>query len=106
MKGLSPSGQRLLRLGVLGATALETLFVIAIGVVVVRGADSRGGGMELVAIGAAVMIFLTLTLPALLIAATGRRHLIIAAVLAGLAALAYWSLGAEVLTEMAAKGTR
>ena len=101
MKTLSPRGQRQLRLGVLAATALETLFVVYIGVIVVRGADPKGGGMELVAVGAAVMIYLTLTLPALLIALTGRRHLILAAVLAGLAALAFGSLGAEVLTEMA-----
>ncbi len=101
MKALSPSGQKLLRLGVLAVVAIETLFAIYISVIVVRGADPKGGGMELVAVGAAAMIYVALTLPALLIALTGRRHLILAAVLAGLAALAYWSLGAEVLTEMA-----
>jgi hypothetical protein len=63
-------------------------------------ANPKGDGMELVGAGAAFMlIFLPLSLPAFALAKQGR-YLIVAAVLAGLAAILYFVLWLEILDEI------
>lgn len=63
-------------------------------------ASPKGDGMEMVGVGAAFMfIFLPLSVPAFVLAKEGR-HLVVAAVLAGLAAFLYFAIWLELLDEL------
>jgi hypothetical protein len=93
-------GNRRLRAGVLFAAAAEIAFLVFLTAFIMNHADPKGDGMEMVVVGAAVMfIFLPFTLPALVLAKESR-YLVIAAVLAGIAAILYFALWLEVLDEM------
>ena len=94
------TGDRRLRVSVLFAVGIQSLFLIFFTVFLFNHADPKGDGMELVAAGAAFMfIFLPLSLPAYLLAKDGRL-LVVAAILAGLAAFAYFALWLEILDEL------
>jgi hypothetical protein len=97
----SPSlGDRRLRASVLLAVAGESLFLVFLTGFLFAHADPKGDGMEMVAVGAAFMlIFLPLSLPAFLLAKDGR-WLILAASLAGLAAILYFLFWLEILDEL------
>ena len=89
-------GDKKLRLSVLLATGLETAFLVFL----FRHANPMGDGMEMVGAGAAFMfIFLPFILPALILAKE-RRYLVVAAFLAGLAAVLYFLLWLEALSEL------
>jgi hypothetical protein len=78
----------------------KSLSLVFLTVFIMNHADPKGDGMEMVAVGAAVMfIFLPFTLPALVLAKESR-YLAIDAVLAGIAAILYFALWLEVLDEM------
>ena len=80
--------------------AAQSLFLVFLTVFLFNHANPKGDGMEMVGVGAAFMfIFLPLSLPAFLLAKESR-YLVIAAVLAGLAALAYFTLWLEMLDEL------
>jgi Na+/proline symporter len=85
---------------VLFATLLETAFIVFLAIFLLRHADPMGDGMEMVGVSIAFMfIFLPFTVPALILA-KGRRHLVVAAFLAGLAAVLYFALWLEALDEL------
>lgn len=89
-----------LRLSVLFACGVEAAVVLVLTVFVFRHANPKGDGMEMALAGFAFMlIFVPLTLPAFLLARQGRG-LVAAAILAGLAAFAYFALWLETLSEM------
>jgi hypothetical protein len=91
---------RRLRTSVLFAVAAESLFIVFLTVFLFNHADPKGDGMEMVAVSAAFMlIFLPLSLPAYLLAKNGR-FLILAAFLAGLAAILYFLFWLEILDEL------
>jgi hypothetical protein len=93
-------GDRRLRLAVLLVVALQSLFVVFLGVFLFNHANPQGDGMEMVGVGAAFMfIFLPLTLPAFMLAKESR-HLVLAAVLAGIAAFAYFAIWFQLLDEL------
>ena len=93
-------GDRRLRLSILLALAVQSLFVVFLGVFLFNHAEPKGDGMEMVGVGAAFMfIFLPLTLPAFMLAKESR-HLVLAAVLAGIAAFAYFAIWFELLDEL------
>jgi hypothetical protein len=86
-------GDRKLRL--LLATGLETAFLVFLTFFLFRHANPMGDGMEMAGASAAFMfIFLSFTLPARILAKE-RRHLAVAAFLAGLAAVLYFLLWLE-----------
>jgi hypothetical protein len=94
------TGDRRLRSSVLFAVTAHCLFLIFLTVFLFNHADPNGDGMEMVAVGAAFMfIFLPLSLPAFVLAKDGRA-LIIAAILAGLASVAYFAFWLEILDEL------
>jgi Na+/proline symporter len=93
-------GDRKLRLSVLLSTGLETAFLVFLTVFLFRHANPMGDGMEMVGASPAFMfIFLPFTLPALILSKE-RRHLAVAAFLAGLAAVLYFLLWLEALSEL------
>jgi hypothetical protein len=93
-------GDKRLRMSVLFAAGVESLFIVFLTVFLWNHANPMGDGMEMVGASAAFMyIFLPLTLPALILAKRGR-HLMLAAVLAGIAAFAYCALWFELLAEL------
>jgi hypothetical protein len=93
-------GYRHLRASVLFAVAVESLFILFLTVFLFNHADPKGDGMEMVASSAAFMlIFLPLSLPAYLLAKR-VRFLILAAFLAGLAAVLYFLFWLEILDEL------
>jgi hypothetical protein len=93
-------GDSLLRRTVFAVVGAEILFLVFLTVFLWNHADPMGDGMEMVGVGAAIMfIFLPLTLPALLVAKEGRQ-LVAAALLAGLAAFAYFALWLELLGDL------
>jgi len=99
VKALSLDDKRL-KASVLFAVAVESLFTLFLTVFLFNHADPKGDGMEMVASSAAFMlIFLPLSLPAYLLAKNGR-FLILAALLAGLAAILYFLLWLEILDEL------
>ena len=100
-KGYSDGpGDRRLRASVLLVVAAQSLFLVFLTVFLFNHANPKGDGMEMVGVGAAFMfIFLPLSLPAFLLAKESR-YLMIAAVLAGLAAFAYFALWLEMLDEL------
>jgi hypothetical protein len=93
-------GDKRLRLSVLFACAIEAAFVVFLTVFLFQHADPRGDGMEMVGVGFAFMlIFLPLTLPAFILARYGR-WLMLAAGLAGVAAIAYFAFWLEMVSEL------
>lgn len=93
-------GDKRLRLSVLFACGMEAAFIIFLTVFLFQHADPRGDGMEMVGVGFAFMlIFLPFTLPAFILARSGR-WLVLAAGLAALGAFAYFGLWLEVLSEL------
>jgi len=100
-KGYSAGpGSRRLRTSVLLAVAVQSLFLVFLTVFLFNHANPKGDGMEMVGVGAAFMfIFLPLSLPAFMLAKESR-YLVVAAVLAGLAAFAYFALWLEMLDEL------
>ncbi len=99
MRSEATIGDRRLRTSVLFAVAAESLFLVFLTVFLFNHADLKGDGMEMVASGAAFMlIFLPLSLPAFLLAKEGR-HLVVAALFAGLAAFVYFAFWFEILDE-------
>jgi hypothetical protein len=97
---LPTRGDRLLRTSVLFAIGAEVGFIVFLTGFLFWHADPRGDGMEMVGVGAAFMlIFLPLTLPALILARKGR-WLVLAAVLAAAGAVAYFTLWLELLDEL------
>jgi hypothetical protein len=94
------TGNRHLRASVLFAVAVESLFILFLTVFLFNNANPKDDGMEMVASSAAFMlIFLPLSLPAYLLAKNGRL-LILAAFLAGLAAVLYFLFWLEILDEL------
>ena len=93
-------GDKRLRLSVLLACATEAAFIVFLTVFLFQHADPLGDGMEMVFVGFAFMlIFLPFTLPALILARSGR-WLMLAAGLAAVAAFAYFGLWLEVVSEL------
>ena len=93
-------GDRRLRGSVLLAVAAQTLFLMFLTVFLWNHANPMGDGMEMVAVGAAFMfVFLPLSLPAFIMAKEGR-HLVVAALLAGVAAFAYFLFWFQILGEL------
>jgi hypothetical protein len=94
------AGDRRLRLSVLLVCAAEAAFVVFLTVFLFQHANPHGDGMEMVGVGFAVMlIFLPLTLPAFILAQNGR-WLGVAAGLSALAAVAYFALWLEMVSEL------
>jgi hypothetical protein len=93
-------GDERLRLSVLLACAIEAAFIVFLTIFLFQHADPRGDGMEMVGVGFAFMlIFLPFTLPAFILARHGR-WLVLAAGLAGLAAVAYFAFWLETVSEL------
>jgi len=93
-------GDERLRLSVLLVCAIEAAFIVFLTVFLFQNADPHGDGMEMVGVGFAFMlIFLPLTLPAFILAKHGK-WLVLAAGLAALAAVAYFALWLELVSEM------
>jgi hypothetical protein len=81
----------------------QSLFLVFLTVFLFNHANPKGDGMEMVGVGAAFMfIFLPLSLPAFILAKEGR-HLVVAALLAGLAAFAYFAIWFQLLDELGIK---
>jgi hypothetical protein len=92
-------GDKRLRLNVILAATAEIAFLMFLTAFLWNHANPMGGGMEMVAVGAAFMfVFLPFTLPALMLAKE-RRHLA-AAFLAGVAAFLYFAFWFETLAEL------
>ena len=100
---MSPSlslDDRRLRTSVLFAVAAESLFIVFLTVFLFNHADPKGDGMEMVAVGAAMMfIFFPFSLPAFALAKEGRL-LVLAACLAGLAAILSFLFWLQILDEL------
>jgi hypothetical protein len=93
-------GDKRLRLSVLFACGMEAAFIVFLAVFLFIHADPLGDGMEMVGVGFTFMlIFLPFTLPALILARSGR-WLVLAAGLAALAAFVYFAFWLEVLSEL------
>jgi hypothetical protein len=93
-------GDRRLRSSVLLVAGAEIAFLVFLTVFLWKHANPMGDGMEMVGASAAFMfIFLPFTLPALILAKE-RRHLVVAASLAGLAAFLYFAFWFEMLAEL------
>src|SRR6185437_10406696 len=93
-------GDKRLRLSVLLACATEAAFIVFLTVFLFQHADPRGDGMEMAGVGFAFMlIFLPFTLPAFILARNGR-WLVVAAGVAALAAVAYFALWLEMVSEL------
>ena len=98
-KPLSQDDRRL-RASILFAVAAESLFIVFLTVFLANHANPKGDGMEMVAVGAAMMfIFFPLSLPAFALAKQGP-YLIVAAALAGLAAILYFLFWLQILDEL------
>jgi hypothetical protein len=93
-------GDMRLRASVLLVVAAQALFLIFLAVFLFNHASPKGDGMDMVGVGAAFMlIFLPLSLPAFILAKEGR-HLVGAALLACLAAFAYFAIWFQLLDEL------
>lgn len=98
-KTLSKDDKRL-QASVLFAVAVHSLFILFFTVFLFQQANPTGDGMELVGSSIAFMfIFLPFSLPAYLLAKTGRL-LILAALLALIASFLYFGLWLEFLDEL------
>ena len=99
MRELS-EGDRHLRTSVLFAVAVHSLFILFFTVFLFQHANPMGDGMEMVGSSIAFMfIFLPFSLPAYLLAKTGRL-LILAALLALIASFLCFGLWLEFLDEL------
>jgi hypothetical protein len=95
-----PKGEKRLRFSVLLTCGMEAAFIVFLTVFLFQHADPRGDGMEMAGAGFAFMlIFLPFTLPAFLLARSGR-WLVLAAFLAAIAAFAYFGLWLEMVSEL------
>jgi hypothetical protein len=93
-------GDKRLRLSVLFACGMEAGFIVFLTVFLFRHADPHGDGMEMAFVGFAfILVFLPFTLPAFTLAHSGRC-LVLAAGLAALAAVAYFGLWLELVSEL------
>jgi len=98
-KSLSVGDERL-RLSVLLTCAIEAAFIVFLTVFLFQHSNPHGDGMEMAGVGFAfILIFLPFTLPAFILA-RHRRGLVLAAGLAALAAVAYFGLWLELVSEM------
>ena len=89
-----------MRTSVLFAVAVHSLFILFFTVFLFQHANPMGDGMEMVGSTIAFMfIFLPFSLPAYLLAKSGRL-LILAALLALIASFLYFSLWLEFLDEL------
>ena len=93
-------GDLRLRRAIFVVVAIELGFIVFLTVFLWNHADPMGDGMEMVGVGAAVMlVFLPFSLPAFILAKE-RRALVVAAGLAGLAALLLFALWFQLLDEL------
>jgi hypothetical protein len=98
-KSLSMGDERL-RLSILLVCGMEAAFIVFLAVFLFQHADPHGDGMEMAAVGFSFMlIFLPFTLPAFILA-RHRRWLVAAAGVAALAAVAYFALWLEMVSEL------
>ena len=100
MSGDLSLGDQRLRRTILLVVAIELGFIVFLAIFLWNHADPMGDGMEMVGVGAAVMlIFLPFSLPAYMLAKE-RRALVVAAGLAGLAALLLFGMWFQLLDEL------
>ena len=93
-------GDRHLRTSVLFVVGVHILFLVSFTVFLFKHADPMGDGMEMVGSSIALMfIFLPFSLPAYLLAKTGR-FLILATLLALIASFLYFGIWLEFLDEL------
>ena len=98
--GSVSAGDKRLRLSVLLICGMEAAFIVFLTVFLFQHADPHGDGMEMAGVGFAFMlIFLPFTLPAFILARSGK-WLVLAAGLAALAAVAYFGLWLELVSEL------
>jgi hypothetical protein len=97
-KSLSVGDERL-RLSVLLTCGIEAAFVVFLAVFLFQHADPRGDGMEMAGVGFAFMLMFLPSLPAFILA-RHRRWLVVAAGVAALAAVAYFALWLEMVSEL------
>jgi hypothetical protein len=95
-----PIGEKRLRFSVLLTCGVEAAFIVFLTVFLFQHADPHGDGMEMAGAGFAFMlIFLPFTLPAFILARSGR-WLVLSAALAALGAFAYFGLWLEMVSEL------
>jgi hypothetical protein len=100
MSGDVSLGDRGLRSTIFLIVAIELGFIVFLAIFLWNHADPMGDGMEMVGVGAAIMlVFLPFSLPAFILAKE-RRSLVLAASLAGLAALLLFALWFQLLDEL------
>jgi hypothetical protein len=100
MSGDVSLGDRRLRSTIFLIVATELGFIVFLAIFLWNHADPMGDGMEMVGVGAAIMlVFLPFSLPAFILAKE-RRSLVFAASLAGLAALLLFALWFQLLDEL------
>ena len=100
MSGDVSLGDRRLRRTILLVVATQLGFIAFLAIFLWSHADPMGDGMEMVGVGAAVMlVFLPFSLPAFFLAKEGRA-LTVAASLAGLAALLLFAMWFQLLDEL------
>ncbi len=100
MSGDVGIGDRRLRSTIFLIVAIELGFIVFLAIFLWNHADPMGDGMEMVGVGAAIMlVFLPFSLPAFILAKE-RRSLVLAASLAGLAALLLFALWFQLLDEL------
>jgi len=100
MSGDVSLGDRRLRSTIFLIVAIELGFIVFLAIFLWNHADPMGDGMEMVGVGAAIMlVFLPFSLPAFILAKE-RLSLVLAASLAGLAALLLFALWFQLLDEL------
>ena len=100
MSGAVSLGDRRLRWTIFLVVAIELGFIVFLTIFLWNHADLMGDGMEMVGVGAALMlVFLPFSLPAFILAKE-RRSLVLAAGLARLAAVLLFALWFQLLDEL------
>lgn len=100
MSGALSPGDRKLRWSIFLVVAIELGFIVFLTIFLWNHANPQGDGMEMVGVGAAIMmVFLPFSLPAFILAKESRS-LVLAAGLAGLAALLLFALWFQLLDEL------